>query len=130
MVPARQQRIKFHFHEIQNKMFSVFDKAEGTMMIFEQSEGGIYSLYLCIRSQWPRGLRRRSAAARLLRSWDRIPPGAWISACCECLLSGRGLCDKLITRPQESYRLWCVAVCDIESSSMRIKHQSLVIELK
>jgi len=46
------------------------------------------------------------------------------------LLSGRGLCDKLITRPQESYRLWCVAVCDIESSSMRIKHQSLVIELK
>ena len=27
------------------------------------------------RSQWPRGLRRRSAAARLLRSWVRIPPG-------------------------------------------------------
>ena len=27
------------------------------------------------RSQWPRGLRRRSAAARLLRFWVRIPPG-------------------------------------------------------
>ena len=27
------------------------------------------------RSQWPRGLRRRSAAARLLRSWVRITPG-------------------------------------------------------
>jgi len=27
------------------------------------------------RSQWPCGLRRRSAAARLLRSWVRIPPG-------------------------------------------------------
>jgi hypothetical protein len=26
------------------------------------------------RSQWPRGLRRRSAAARLLRSWVWIPP--------------------------------------------------------
>ena len=26
------------------------------------------------RSQWPRGLRRRSAAARLLRLWVRIPP--------------------------------------------------------
>jgi hypothetical protein len=26
------------------------------------------------RSQWPRGLRRKSAAARLLRSWARIPP--------------------------------------------------------
>ena len=28
------------------------------------------------RSQWPRGLRPRSAAARLLRLWVRIPPGA------------------------------------------------------
>ena len=36
------------------------------------------------RSQLPRGLRRRSAAARLLRSWVRIPPGAWIFVCCEC----------------------------------------------
>ena len=27
------------------------------------------------RSQWPRGLRRRSTAARLLRSWVRIPLG-------------------------------------------------------
>jgi len=34
-------------------------------------------------------------------------------------LSGRGLCDELLTRPEESYRLWCVAVCDIETSSMR-----------
>ena len=30
------------------------------------------------RSQWPRGLRRRSAAARMLRLWVRIPPGAWM----------------------------------------------------
>jgi len=27
-------------------------------------------------------------------------------------LSGRGLCDGLITRPEESYRLWRVVVCD------------------
>jgi len=33
-------------------------------------------------------------------------------------LSGRGLCDELITRPEESYRLWCVVVCDIETSRM------------
>jgi hypothetical protein len=33
-------------------------------------------------------------------------------------LSGRGLCDELITRPEESYRLWCV-VCDLETSWMR-----------
>ena len=33
--------------------------------------------------------------------------------CCECcVLSGRGLCDELITRLEESYRLWCVVVCD------------------
>jgi hypothetical protein len=27
-----------------------------------------------------------------------------------CVLSGRGLCDELITRPEESNRLWCVVV--------------------
>ena len=70
--------------------------------------------------QWPRDLRRRSTAARLLRLCVRIPPGAWMSVCCECcLLSGRGLCDELITRPEESYRLWCVVVCDLETSRMR-----------
>jgi hypothetical protein len=67
------------------------------------------------RSQWPRGLMRRSAAARLLRSWVRIPPRAWMFVWCECcVLSGRGLCDELTTRPEESYRLWCVVVCDLE----------------
>jgi len=56
-------------------------------------------------------------AAQLLRSWVRIPPGAWIFVCCEChVLSGRGLCDELITHPEESYRLWCVVVCDLETS--------------
>ena len=70
---------------------------------------------LC-RSQWPRGLRLRSAVARLLRSWVRIPPGVWMFVCWECCeLSGRGLCDDLITRPEQSYRLWCVVVCDLEN---------------
>ena len=32
-----------------------------------------------------------------------------------CVLSGGGLCDELITRPEESYQLWCVIVCDIEN---------------
>jgi len=36
--------------------------------------------------------------------------------CCECcVLSGRGLCDVLITRPETSYQLWCVVVCDLEN---------------
>ena len=71
------------------------------------------------RSQWPHGLRRRSSGARLLRSWVRIPPGSWKFVCCECrVLSGRGLCDELITRPEESYRLFCVVVCDLETSKI------------
>ena len=28
------------------------------------------------------------------------------------------LCDELITRPEESYRLCCVVVCDLETSRM------------
>jgi len=46
------------------------------------------------RSQWPRGLRRESAAARFLELWVRIPPGAWmpVSLGC-CMLSGKGFCD-------------------------------------
>jgi hypothetical protein len=40
--------------------------------------------------------------------------------CCECcVLSGRGLCDGLITRPEESYRLWRSVVCDQETSKTR-----------
>ena len=62
------------------------------------------TLYISCRSQWPHGLRRRSTATHLLRSWVRIPLGAWMSVCCECcVLSDRGLCDRLITHPGESY---------------------------
>jgi len=35
------------------------------------------------------------------------------------VLSGRGLCDEPITYPEESYRLRCVVVCDLETSRMR-----------
>ena len=72
------------------------------------------------QSQWPPGLRSKCAAARLLGLWVRIPPWAWMFVCCECCVeSGRGLCEELITRPEESYRLWCVVVCDLETSWMR-----------
>jgi hypothetical protein len=50
------------------------------------------------RSQWPRGLRRWSAAARLLGLRVRIPPSTWMS---------------VSPLPEESYR-WlrvCVCVC-------------------
>jgi len=42
-----------------------------------------------------------------------------MSVCCECcVLSGTGLCDELTTRPEESYRLWCVVVCGLENTSL------------
>jgi hypothetical protein len=55
-------------------------------------------------------------AARLLGLLFRIPPGALISACCECcVLLGRGLCDGPIPRPEDRY-----PVCCCESSGAKI----------
>ena len=49
--------------------------------------------------------------------------------CCDCcVLSGRGLCDELITRSEESYRLWCVVVWSKNLVKMRSHTQSVVIE--
>ena len=43
-----------------------------------------------------------------------------VCVCCDCcVLSGRGLCGELITRPEESYRLCCVVVCDLGTSWTR-----------
>jgi len=44
--------------------------------------------------------------------------------CCKCcVLSGRGLCDELITRPEESYRLLCVVVCDLEITKILVNEE-------
>ena len=55
--------------------------------IIKQSTGSMHLR----RSQSPRGLRRSSAAARLLRLWVRIPPGAWMFVvsvmCCQVEVS-------------------------------------------
>jgi hypothetical protein len=48
------------------------------------------------------------------------PTGTWKSVCCEgWVLTVKGRCDELITRPEESYRVWWVVVCDLETSWMR-----------
>jgi len=39
--------------------------------------------------------------------------------CCDCcVLSGRGLCDRLITHPEEFCRLWSVVVCNISPAEI------------
>ena len=76
-----------------------------------------YSTYIIYgRSQQPRGLRHRPTAARVLRLWVRILTGTWMSFSCECCVLSGG---KLTTRPNESYRLWCIVVCGLETSWMR-----------
>jgi len=45
-------------------------------------------------------------------------------------LSGRGLCDELITRPEESCRLCCVVVCDLETSRMGAPYMYDISSLK
>ena len=88
-------------------------------IIRAKNDVSAFKLY-CLQTKWPRGLTRRFASARLLRLCVRIPPGAWMLVSCECcVLSGRVLCDQVITRPEESYRLWCVVVCDLEMSWIR-----------
>jgi len=63
-------------------------------------------LFIC---SWLRGLRRGSTVAGLLGLWVRISPETWMSGSCGCcVISGRVLCDEMITRPEESYRLWRV----------------------
>jgi hypothetical protein len=55
-----------------------------------------------------------------------LNPARGMNICCECcVLSGRGLCDELITRPKESYRLWCVVLRDLETSRLRTPWSSL-----
>ena len=51
--------------------------------------------------------------------------------CCECCaLSGRSLCDGLITRPEESYLLLCVVVCEQETSNEEAKARYGAVENK
>jgi hypothetical protein len=67
------------------------------------------------RSQWPRGLWRRSAGIA------DSNPAQGMDVCLLCLYVvfscvGRGLCDGLITRPEESHRV-CLIVCVITETS-------------
>ena len=49
-----------------------------------------------------------------------LNPAGGMDVCCEwCVLSGRGLCDEQVTRPEMSYLLQCVVMCDLGTTRMR-----------
>ena len=40
---------------------------------------------------------------------------------CECcVISGRGLCDDVVARPEESYQVWCVCVCECNRKASKM----------
>ena len=60
-------------------------------------------------------------AERFKASVCGFEPHRWHGclSCKCCMLSGRGLCNELISRPEESYRLWCVILWEPETWRMR-----------
>ena len=71
------------------------------------------------RSHRERGLRQESAVVCLLKFAGSNAAGGMDVCLGCCVLSGRNLYEGLIPRPEESYRLWCVIVSDLEKSRMR-----------
>ena len=91
--------------------------SSGGKIVFTQHLVSSLSVHLCT-VHWLRADCSRSAAspAEIVGS----NPTGGMNVCCECcVLSGRGLCDGLITLPEESYRLWRVVVFDQETSKTR-----------
>jgi hypothetical protein len=57
------------------------------------------------QDRWSRGLRRRCTAAWFLGSRVRFVLRAWMFVYVVLSCIGRDLCDGLITRPEEPYRV-------------------------
>ena len=71
-------------------LINLFEKIQGIFLILWLELQTIYITYLLLWQyvadywfQWMRGLRRGSAAVRLLELPVRIPPQTWASLCCE-----------------------------------------------
>jgi hypothetical protein len=62
-------------------------------------------------------LGRGSVVSRLLGLRFGIPAGAWSRVSCECCVLSRDRCVGLITRSEESCRMWCER--ERETSVMR-----------
>jgi hypothetical protein len=98
--------IKRHFHATES-----FVHTSMRMIISRNSCTVCCTSGVLHRSQWSRGIKQGFSALRLLGLRLRIPPGTWMSVSCECcVFQSRDFGVGLITRPEESYRVWCVWV--------------------
>jgi len=53
-----------------------------------------------------------SSSAEIVGSNPARGMSVCLSVCCDrCVFSGRGMCDGLISRLEEFYRICCVVVC-------------------
>jgi hypothetical protein len=87
-------------------------------MIMECINDNNSIIIIISRSQWPRGLRCRSTAARLLRWWVRILPGAWMFVvCCQVEVSATGW--SLVQRSPTDYG---ASLCVIKNPRERGGH--------
>jgi len=100
----------------------IFQKKKNpvTLVMRYVRTGRCQFIYRCIysgrQSQWPRGLRCGSAAARLLKLWARIPPGAWMSVCCEyCLCCQVEVLRRADHSSREVIPTESVVLCDLET---------------
>jgi hypothetical protein len=79
--------------------------------------------------RWPRGLRDRTAAPRLLGLWVRIPPRAWMSLCCECSINCQvGLCVKGRSLARMSPIECGVSECDLSTTTTRRPRPTTAVE--
>lgn len=78
----------------------------------------LYYTRLFIRSQLPRGVKRESAASRLLDYRFEFHRRHWYLSLLSVVLLGRALCEGPIALPEESYRM-CYAWEWFEASIIR-----------
>ena len=87
---------------------------------------GVVIRWLCVSAAGPSG---RSVCSHSLAKCVGSNPAGGMDVCVDCrVLSGRGLCDELITRAGESYRLCCVVVCDLETSRIGASYIYMTLE--
>jgi hypothetical protein len=85
----------------------VTDVQSALMSFTKRCVNTISKLWCMLRQfRWESGLRP-------FAWWDyglESRRGNEMSVCCECCVLSGSLCERPITRPEESYRVWCVWV--------------------